>query len=201
MIVACPSCQNRYRLSPTALGPTGRTVRCSSCGEHWFVEAPTLAEDAPPLAAPEQVAAPPQRGGVAWSGLTLLALLLAGLVLGRNEVVAYQPAAAAIYQRLGLSLEMALGLEFRHLAATRRTEPPAVALVVSGEIANVGAGPRQVPPIRIALLDGAGQEVTARSFALEKPLLAAGDTASFSFELPDPPPKAADFRIAFADAP
>ena len=199
MIVACPSCQNRYRLDPAALGPVGRTVRCSGCGEHWFVEAPDLARDAPPLSTPPSTLGPPARGGLAWTVLTLFALLLAGLVLGRNEVVAFQPAAAPIYQRLGLSLEMALGLEFRRLAVARRTEPPVAALVVSGEVVNVAGAPRQVPPIRIALLDGMGHEVDARRFALEQPLLAAGDVAGFSFELPDPPLAAADFRIAFAE--
>ena len=141
MIVACPSCRTRYRLNPAALGSAGRTVRCSGCGEHWFVESPAAARDAPPLSPPVDTAAPPpppaRQGGWAWTSLSVVALLLAGLVLGRNEIVARQPAAAAIYQRFGLPVEVPIGIEFRRLASSRRGEDRASALVVTGELANV----------------------------------------------------------------
>ena len=39
MIISCPECQTRFKTSAKAIGPNGRTVRCSHCAETWFVPA------------------------------------------------------------------------------------------------------------------------------------------------------------------
>ena len=49
MIITCPACHTQFRIAPASLGASGRNVRCSSCGERWFVEAFTEAPP-PPLA-------------------------------------------------------------------------------------------------------------------------------------------------------
>lgn len=60
MIITCPDCATRYDVDDERFSPGGRSVRCSSCGESWFVPAPELI-DVEPL--PEKT--PPKRKAAA----------------------------------------------------------------------------------------------------------------------------------------
>jgi predicted Zn finger-like uncharacterized protein len=42
MRIECPSCAAGFEVSPAALEPNGRTVRCAACKSTWFAEAPSL---------------------------------------------------------------------------------------------------------------------------------------------------------------
>jgi predicted Zn finger-like uncharacterized protein len=204
MIIACPSCRTRYRVDPASLGRAGRTVRCSGCGERWFIESPEAAVDSPPLPPAEEPPAPPapkRSGSAVRMAVGLGGLALAGLLLGRNEVVAWYPAAAPAYQRLGLPVELTLGIEFRRLGSLQRQEDGANVLVVTGEIANVSGQPRAVPPIRIGLIDGQGREIDHALFDPPRPALEPEAAHPFEVKLAAPPPEARDFSISFADRP
>jgi predicted Zn finger-like uncharacterized protein len=40
MILECPECRARYMVPDSALGVTGRTVRCANCRHSWYQDAP-----------------------------------------------------------------------------------------------------------------------------------------------------------------
>ncbi len=42
MRIECPSCAAGFEVSPSALEPSGRTVRCAACKTTWFAAAPSL---------------------------------------------------------------------------------------------------------------------------------------------------------------
>ncbi|MBI5321682.1 MJ0042-type zinc finger domain-containing protein [Bradyrhizobium sp.] len=54
MHIVCPNCTTSFSVNPAALGPAGRTVRCSRCKLTWLARA----EDALETVAPAMAAAP-----------------------------------------------------------------------------------------------------------------------------------------------
>ena len=47
MILNCPACKTRYLVPDSAIGPSGRSVRCASCRHSWFQEGNTDIAESP----------------------------------------------------------------------------------------------------------------------------------------------------------
>lgn len=206
MIITCPGCHTRFQIDPTSLGDTGRTVRCSSCSERWFLEpfterAPPVppVADAPPPAHRPRGRARPHGRLVAWLIAMLVVLLVAAALAARNVIAALLPATVPVYQRLGLSLELPLLIELRDVRATERSSEGRRVLVVRGEISNISGREREVPPIRVALLGADRRELGFGLFDPPAPALGPGAASRFEVEMGPPPPDARDLSVTFGE--
>ena len=218
MIVTCPVCSTRYLVDPRALGSAGRLVRCASCAHTWQQAPPADAPRRVDLVAPQPEFAAPAGGRVQLPAVSppprrssallipLLALLVligataAGLLLARDQVVAYLPGAAAYYAMLGAPVAATTqggGLGFDKVTKRYDTEDGLVKLVIEGEVVNLSRVARDVPKLRVVLQDSGKHELQSWSFAVTDEPLLPGGSVPFRTSLTQPNAEATGFVVTF----
>jgi predicted Zn finger-like uncharacterized protein len=218
MILTCPSCSKRYALASSAIGADGRKVRCGNCGETWFqppaeieeepvdvIVPPDDAIEPPPIRRGSNLPALPgqvRRGSArrAWAMLALaVVVLILGVVLGREPLVAAWPPSARLYEAIGIPVPApGAGLALQDIASERVVEGGAPVLVVTGEIANMSTELRDVPMLRAALRDSSRHELQSWMFPAESSKLLPGETVRFKTEFANPSAEAVDLTVSFA---
>ena len=150
-------------------------------------------------------AAPARRRGRAaaiggWAALVLVIVaVLGGAFFARVEIVALWSPAAQLYALIGFPVPSPYdGLEIGVPALTQTREGESTVLVVSGEIANTSEATREVPRLRVALLNVRGDEITNWSFTATATALAPGDATGFTTSYRDPPQNARRVEVTFA---
>lgn len=224
MIVTCPVCSTRYLVDPRNLGATGRVVRCAGCAHTWHQAPP---EDAPhrvdvpalePASPPEPAAAPsatgrvqlpalptPRRGSSALGWLAY-AVLMVGLVAGgfwftRGQVIGRWPELARYYEMLGLPMETGQdgGFEVHNVTPSRDTIDGQPTLIIQGEVVNVSKVARQVPKLKVTLLDGSHHELQSWAFTVSDDRLLPGASIPFRTSIAQHNEAATMIEVSVAD--
>jgi predicted Zn finger-like uncharacterized protein len=219
MILTCPSCQTRYVVPDSAIGPGGRKVRCAGCRHSWFQEGapaaepaaareevPARAEDAPP---PPVSFAPERRDEEEGSFLnprprrnparrwTIAAIVFALLVTGAALAVNYL-GLPAFAQRWLPAEQAADALGLSGTGNRSRLASGNEMLEVHGEIVNRTAETQRVPRIRAQLKDAQGRVVYSWSFAPPVSELAPHARVPFNNANVDVPRGGEVLSLAFA---
>jgi hypothetical protein len=151
-----------------------------------------------PLARPSVAAEPPARGRsrVVWAaalGAAALAVaLVLGVILGRDRIETLVPSTAPLYAMLQLDAPGA-GLKVT-VVPIRRAD----ALVVSGDIVNDAAAPRQVPRLRLTLLDAKQTGLVSKVIDPPVARLPPGAKAHFNAVFEHPASGAVRVNVTYA---
>jgi len=224
MILSCPSCATRYSVEESSLGDGGRRGRCAACGHTWRVDAPdgapAVKTEAPPeepkvlTAAPKEparayrdkVEARRRRRGMmigagAWGTVAAALLVMLGAAwVFRLDIVRAWPQTASAYALVG-SKANPYGLAIEDVTARRVFVEGDPVLEVEGVLRNIDRRPRGAPYVRFALQDAQGEEFFAWTVEPDAEALEAGERVAVVTQLVNPPDRAANVALTFADAP
>ncbi|HEY8572045.1 DUF3426 domain-containing protein [Phenylobacterium sp.] len=138
---------------------------------------------------------------IAWGAMAAtVAALVAGAIVFRKEVVRLAPQTSGAYAGVGLPVN-SLGLVIEHVKVEPTFQGGRPVLSVTGSVRNVAEHAADAPPLRIDLLDKAGEPVAAKIARPIDARIPAGARRHFAIAIIDPPSTARDLQVAFDTGP
>jgi len=115
---------------------------------------------------------------------------------GRTAVVRTLPQTASLFALIHLPVNLR-GLDFADVKSSEEFDQGVPVLVVEGRIVNLTNRIMDVPRLRIAVRNAAGQEVYAWTALAQNPILGPRDSLPFRTRLASPPSDANEVAVRF----
>ena len=122
--------------------------------------------------------------------------VLAARLAWRGQVVRYAPQTASLYAAVGLPVNLR-GMVFTDVKTVKDTHDGVSVLVVEGTVANVTSVPLEVPRLRFAVRNEAGNEIYAWTAMPAQTVLPAGEKLPFRSRLASPPTESRAIEVRF----
>ena len=165
-----------------------------------------LDPDSAPQPIPQEFATKSEKKGTGALWLLLLLLLLGGAggaaYYYQDMLVGYVPQAHELLTKAGLRTEKpGAGLELRNAGTPERfVHNDTEVLIVRGIVANISDRTRQVPTMKLVLLDKDRNPVQEKLNPAPVPQLDPGATAGFRIILERPDPNAVEVNVLFVES-
>jgi len=130
--------------------------------------------------------------------ICVLVLALVTLVAARQQAVRHLPQTASLYGLLGMAVNLR-GLQFDNIKTVSEVQDGVPVLVVEGDIIGTNARLTEVPRLRFAVTDRAGNEIYAWTARPDRTVLPPGETLPFRSRLASPPAEASGVTVRFFD--
>jgi predicted Zn finger-like uncharacterized protein len=135
-----------------------------------------------------------------WTALILVLFAFnVALVGARSEVVRFFPQTASLFAAVGLPVNLR-NLKFENLRISKEAQEGLSSLIVEGTIISITSRPVEVPRLRFAARDTAGQEVYTWTALPGRSILGPGEKLDFRSRFVSPPDNAVDVMVRFAGA-
>jgi hypothetical protein len=134
-----------------------------------------------------------------WTALILVLFAFNVALIGaRSEVVRFFPQTASLFSAVGLPVNLR-NLKFENMRISKEAQEGLSSLVVEGTIVSVANKPTEVPRLRFAARDDAGQEVYAWTALPGRSILSPGEKLDFRSRFVSPPENAVDVMVRFSN--
>jgi predicted Zn finger-like uncharacterized protein len=138
-----------------------------------------------------------ERRSSRWIALILVLFAFnVALVGARSEVVRFFPQTASLFAAVGLPVNLR-HLKFENMRISKETQEGLSALVIEGTIVSVASKATEVPRLRFAARDAAGQEIYTWNALPSRSILGPGEKLDFRSRFVSPPPNATDVMVRF----
>jgi predicted Zn finger-like uncharacterized protein len=133
-----------------------------------------------------------------WTAIILVLFAFNVALIGaRSEVVRFFPQTASLFSAVGLPVNLR-NLKFENMKISKESQEGLSALVIEGTIVSITNKPTEVPRLRFAARDAAGQEVYTWTALPSRSILGPGEKLDFRSRFVSPPENAIDVMVRFA---